>query len=79
LLEGSFVDLRSAPSPAVRERGYTAFSSKLLSRTAGEGGPSPEDLVGEGSAAFQQIGSFSREAEWSDGVDDVLGIGATVG
>ena len=33
--------------------GLHAFSSKLLSRTAGEGGPSPKGLVGEGSAAFQ--------------------------
>jgi len=41
--------LRSAPSPALRERGYDAVSSKLLSRTAGEGGPSPEGLVGEGT------------------------------
>jgi hypothetical protein len=40
--------LRSAPSPAVRERGYNAFSSELLSRIAGEGGPSPKGLVGEG-------------------------------
>ncbi len=28
---------RSAPSPAMQERGYNAFSTKLLSRTAGEG------------------------------------------
>ena len=41
--------LRSAPSPAVRERECNdAASSKLLSRIAGEGGPSPEGLVGEG-------------------------------
>jgi hypothetical protein len=33
---------------AVRERGYNAFNSKLLSRTAGEGGPGPKGLVGEG-------------------------------
>jgi hypothetical protein len=42
----------SAPSPAVRERGYNGFGSKLLSRTVrtvGEGGPSPQGLVGEGS------------------------------
>jgi hypothetical protein len=35
--------------------GLSAFSSKLLSRTAGEEGPSPEDLVGEGNGAFQQL------------------------
>jgi len=47
---------------AVRERGYDALSSKLLSRTAGEEGPSPHGsaqsaargqapgLVGEGAA-----------------------------
>ena len=29
--------LRSAPSPAVRERGYNAFNTKLLSRTAERG------------------------------------------
>jgi hypothetical protein len=40
--------LRSAPSPAMQERGYDAVSSKLLSRTAGEGGPSPKGWVGEG-------------------------------
>src|SRR5436189_6346315 len=40
--------LRSAPSPAVRERGYSAFSSKLLFGIAGLGGPSPKGLVGEG-------------------------------
>ena len=40
---------RSAPSPAVRERGYDSlFSTKLLSRTPGEGGPSAQRLVGEG-------------------------------
>ena len=37
--------LRSAPSPAMRERGYL----KLFSRTAGEGGPNAQRLVGEGS------------------------------
>jgi len=36
------------PSPAMRERGYNVFRAKLLSRTAGEGGPSPKGLVGEG-------------------------------
>jgi hypothetical protein len=48
----STASLRSAPSPAVRERGYNGFGSKLLSRTVrtvGEGGPSPQGLVGEGS------------------------------
>jgi hypothetical protein len=48
------VSLRSPPSPAVRERGYDAFSTKLLSRTAGEGGPSPTGLVGEGNAAREK-------------------------
>ena len=38
---------------AVRERGYNAFNSKLLSRTVGEGGPSSKGSVGEGSAAFE--------------------------
>src|SRR5438552_19153153 len=42
------VSLRSAPSPAVRESGYSACSSKLLSCIAGLGGPSPKGLVGEG-------------------------------
>src|SRR5271165_4632018 len=40
--------LRSAPSPAMRERGYNASHLKPLSRTAGEGGPSAQRLVGEG-------------------------------
>ena len=31
--------------------GYGAFNSKLLSRTAGEGGPSPKGSVGEGAPA----------------------------
>ena len=31
--------------------GYDVFNSKLLSRTAGEGGPSPKGLVGEGAPA----------------------------
>jgi len=30
--------------------GLNTFGSKLLSRNAGEGGPSPQGLVGEGSA-----------------------------
>ena len=38
----------SAPSPAMRERGDKAHISKPLSRTAGEGGPSPQGWVGEG-------------------------------
>jgi hypothetical protein len=33
----------------MQERGYNVFSFKLLSRTAGEGGPRPQGLVGEGS------------------------------
>ena len=41
------------PSPAVRERGHDAFTAKLLSRTAGEGGPSPKVLVGEGGTIPQ--------------------------
>jgi hypothetical protein len=32
----------------MRERGYGAFSTKLLARTAGEEGPSLKGLVGEG-------------------------------
>ena len=40
--------LRSAPSPALRERGHKAHITKPLSRTAGEGGPSPKGWVGEG-------------------------------
>ncbi len=39
----------------MRERGYEAFSKKILSRTAGEGGPSPKGWVGEGSAVLQQV------------------------
>ena len=35
----------------MRERGYEKGSSKLLARTAGEGGPSPKGLVGEGLCA----------------------------
>ncbi len=38
----------SAPSPAVQERGCKCRVSKLLSRTAGEGEPSLQGLVGEG-------------------------------
>jgi hypothetical protein len=53
----------------------SSSTSTLTRRGAGEGGPSPEDLVGEGTAAFQQLGSLSREAEWSVDVDDALGIG----
>jgi len=55
------VSLRSPPSPAVRERGYDAFSTKPLSRTAGEGGPNPKGLVGEGSAAFSRSGGDGAE------------------
>ena len=40
--------LRSAPSPAVRERGYECARSKPLSRIAGEGRPSAKRRVGEG-------------------------------
>ena len=40
------------PSPALRERGYYVLNSELLSRTAGEGGPSPKGLVGEGSVGI---------------------------
>ena len=40
----------------MRERGY---DSKLLARTAGEGGPSLKALVGEGSAAFQRTAIIS--------------------
>jgi hypothetical protein len=39
----------------MRERGYNESHSKLLSRTAGEKGPSLKGLVGEGSPAFQQV------------------------
>ena len=53
--------LCSAPSPALRERGYNTFSSKPLSRNAGEGGPSPQGLVGEGSTAFQQRDPARRD------------------
>ena len=35
--------------------GLQRIHSKLLSRTAGEGGPSLKGLVGEGSLAFQQV------------------------
>ena len=42
----STASLRSAPSPAVRERGYNGFGSKLLSRTVGEGGTEPAGLGG---------------------------------
>jgi cell division protease FtsH len=41
--------LRSAPSPAARQRGYHRFSSRLFSRTAREEGPSARRLVGEGN------------------------------
>jgi len=44
----------------MREKGYTSFSSKLLSRTAGEGGPSPKGLVGEGSA-FREVGAACHD------------------
>src|SRR5580700_2911545 len=38
-------------SPSAGEGLHNALSSKLLSRSAGEEGPSPTGLVGEGSAA----------------------------
>ncbi len=53
--------LRSAPSPALRERGYDAFRSKLLSRTAGEGGPSLKGLVGEGALSSNLRHFLGRE------------------
>ena len=61
------VSLRSPPSPAVRERGYDAFGSKLLSRTAGRGGPSPSGLVaGEvGLTAFANAQPFRPVGNWS--------------
>ena len=37
----------SAPSPAMQERGYSEFSSKLLSRTAAEGGTKPPRVRAE--------------------------------
>ena len=46
LARPSPASLRSAPSPAVRERGYDVSLSKPLSRNAGEGGPSPSGLGG---------------------------------
>src|SRR5438552_5669032 len=53
------------PRTALRSagEGYGACNSKLLSRTAGEGGPSPKGLVGEGSADFLLGGAAAvREA-----------------
>jgi threonylcarbamoyladenosine tRNA methylthiotransferase MtaB len=49
--------LRSAPSPAVRERGSQAGMLQPLSRSAGEGGPRrASDGVGEGkSRAYLQV------------------------
>src|SRR5438874_3581215 len=44
----------------MRERGYTAPGAKLLSRTAGEGGPSPKGLVGEGLLAEAPPMRFAR-------------------
>jgi hypothetical protein len=64
-------------SPAPRERGCHAFSSKPLSRTAGERGPSlplppPRagegqggGLVGEGHAALQQAAIIFSGMKWA--------------
>src|SRR5262245_23972783 len=41
--------LRSAPSPAMRARGWKMSELKPLSRTTGEGGHGPQGWVGEGS------------------------------
>jgi len=52
-------------SRSAGEGPHNSFSSKLLSRTAGEGGPSPKGSVGEGSAASQQAAViFSEGVEW---------------
>ena len=45
--------LRSAPSPALQERGCNAPGLKLLSRIAGAEGPSAQGLVGEGSRSHR--------------------------
>ena len=47
----------------MQERGYIVVRIKLLSRTAGEGGPSPQGLVGEGSGMAARVvftSGFSR-------------------
>src|ERR1700726_3086338 len=54
--------LRSAPSPAVRERGSDALNSKLLARNAGRGGPSPVGLVGEGRTVNHFLPSISSRS-----------------
>jgi hypothetical protein len=46
----------------MRERGYNVFSAKLLSRTAGEGGPSLKGLVGEGLAHTLSTPKAQRRA-----------------
>ena len=38
----------------MRERGYKVRNLEPLSCTAGEGGPSPKGLVGEGSADLRK-------------------------
>jgi hypothetical protein len=54
--------LRSAPSPAMRERGHKAHITKPLSRTAGEGGPSPKGWVGEGAnEIFCLVAAYSTQ------------------
>src|SRR5690348_15960154 len=60
-------ELRSAPSPAMRER---AGVDPL--RTAGEGGPSPEGLVGEG---FPELHRRSQNALVQDPRDAVEHLG----
>jgi len=69
--------LRSAPSPAVRERGYDAFGTKLLSRTAGEEGPSPPGLVGEGSFSSGVVNRLLIELDRLDSGAGVAVLAAT--
>src|ERR1700731_4421302 len=61
------VSLRSPPSPAVRERGHDAFSTKLLSRTAGEGGPGPHGSA-RSAARGQAPGLVGEGLGWETSV-----------
>jgi cell division protease FtsH len=69
--------LRSASSPAVREKGYGAFGTKLRSRTAGEEGPSPKGLVGEGSFFSGVVNRLLIELDRLDSGAGVAVLAAT--
>ncbi len=61
----------------MRERGYDALGSKLLSRTAGEGGPNAQRLVGESSFFSGVVSRLLVELDRLDSGAGVAVLAAT--